>query len=279
MSYFLIWLISFISLIPSLSWAFDYHFDGRFRWDNRYFIDSPTGFKELDNTLELRLGGNGQLTHRENWKLDYEILLDARYSDGPSEQMKFIRNFDVSTFRGWLRLDKDKWRVRVGRQQILFGAGMLFRPLGFFDNRLISSAFPQTIGVDSLRFSYFSNDTTTLQGWLVPAKLNSRFLFGGRWEGLVNNLEAGLTMQYSPVSDLDKLPNIDLELMQVGYHFKGEREIGFWSEGRFDFERDFSSTAIRAEVVFGIDYTFNFGEGLHILMEYFLSTKDQKNLQ
>ena len=38
-------------------------------------------------------------------------------------------------------------------------------------------------------------------------------------------------------TDLDVLPNSDLELVQVGYHFKGEREIGFWSEGRFDFEK------------------------------------------
>lgn len=152
---------------------------------------------------------------------------------------------------------------------------MLFRPLGFFDNRLISSVFPQTVGIDSLRLSYFSSDTTTLQGWLVPAKLNNRVLVGGRLEGLVAGLETGLAIQYSPVTDLNSLPNFDLELVQVGYHFKGEREIGFWSEGRFDFEKSPTSNAFRTEAVFGLDYTFNFGEGLHFLLEYFLSAKEQ----
>ena len=62
-------------------------------------------------------------------------------------------------------------------------------------------------------------------------------------------------------------------MFQIGYHFKGEREIGFWSEGRFDFEKKTNSNALRSEAVFGLDYTFDFGEGLHVLFEYFLSAK------
>ena len=98
--YYSIWLFLFVLFFPMSSWAFDYQFDGRFRWDNRHVIDSPRVFKDFDHALEIRLGGNGQFIHREDWALDYEILVDTRYVDGPSEQARFVQDFDVENKGG-----------------------------------------------------------------------------------------------------------------------------------------------------------------------------------
>lgn len=261
-------------MVPASASGFDYNFDGRLRFDGR-FVDSPDGYRKFDQVSELRLGGNGQFMKGDGWDLDYEILVDTRYASGPAEKAGFIDEFDVEPFRGWVRLDHGDWRLRAGRQQILFGAGALFRPLGFFDNRVIASVFPQTVGVDSVRYSYFPDASTTLQGWVVPARENGRAIAGGRWEGLLGDVETGVVLQYSPVTDLPSIPNYDLDLIQLGYHAKGEYEVGLWNEGRLDVQQlPGSADALRFDTVFGADYTFNVGEGLHVLLEYFLSASE-----
>ena len=258
-----------------VSWALDYEFDGRFRADTRHILDSPKGFSDLDHALELRLGGHGDFLRNKHYVLDYEILVDTIGVKGPSEQVGFTEDFDLEVFRGWARIDTGKWRFRAGRQQILFGSGNLFRPLGFFDNRIISSVFPLTAGVDGFRFSWFQDETTTIQAWAVPAKTEGRVITGGRWESLLAGIETGLAFQYSPSTDLDAIPNFDLEAFQIGYHLKGEYEVGIWSEGRFDFEHRLDGDRLRFETVLGTDYTFELGEGLHVLLEYFLSASEK----
>ena len=62
------------------------------------------------------------------------------------------------------------------------------------------------------------------------------------------------------------------EMAQIGYHFKGEKEVGFWNESRLDIEMQ---SALRFDTVLGTDYTFNLGEGLHILLEYFFTTREK----
>ena len=256
--------------------AFDFNFDGRFRSDARWISDSPSDTGDYDAATEIRLGGYGNFIQNPAWSLDYEILVVNLNAWGAAEQAGFVDDLDTEFFRAWARLSSSSndLELRVGRQQILFGAGALFRPLGFYDNRVISGVFPQTVGVDSFRFTWHSEETTTFQSWLVPAKSVSRMIVGGRWEGLIGELDAGVAFQYKPVSDLRFLSSFDKELTQFGYHIKGEYEVGFWNESRFDFESDLGKTLMRVESVFGSDYTFDVGQGLHVLLEYFISSTE-----
>tara|TARA_B100000686_G_scaffold354043_1_gene462333 strand:+ start:57 stop:1193 length:1137 start_codon:yes stop_codon:yes gene_type:complete len=271
---FLIVFLFALMYSKGFSWAFDYEFDGRVRADTRYIFDSLEGFDDFDNALELRLGGHGDIMRQKSLVLDYEVLVDFRTVMGPSEQVGYAREIDLDVFRGWFRLDGSKWRLRVGRQQILFSTGTLFRPLGFFDSRIISSVFPLASGVDGLRLSWFKDDTTTVQAWAVPTKAEGLVIVGGRWEGLIGKIEAGLAIQYSPKTDLDTIPNFDLEVFQTGYQLKGEFGIGLWMEGRLDLEQHLDGDRARFESVWGTDYTFDFGNGLHVLLEYFLSVSE-----
>ncbi len=257
--------------------AFDYNFNGRLRADTRWISGSPSDTDDYDAATEIRLGGYGNFIQKSAWSLDYEILIDNRNAWGASEQVGFVEDWDVDFFRAWTRLSSgsEDLELRAGRQQILFGAGALFRPLGFYDNRVISGVFPLTVGVDSFRFTWHANETTTLQSWLVPAKSETRMIVGGRWEGLVGGLETGVAFQYKPVSDLRDLANFDKELTQFGYHFKGEYEVGYWNETRFDLESVSGESLFRVDSVFGTDYTFDVGQGLHVLLEYFISSSEK----
>ena len=81
-------------------------------------------------------------------------------------------------------------------------------------------------------------------------------------------------VQYHPVTELDSLASSQLELFQFGYHVKGEYVIGFWNESRLDIEQNRPGKPIRFDTVLGTDYTFNIGQGLHVLFEYFVRVQE-----
>lgn len=267
-------LILIFFCMCSESWAIDAALEGRVKAESFYIFDSPDGFDAVDSDAELRLGFTGNVWKQERLSLDYEISGDAKYVDGPRVQTGFADEFDADFFRAWLRLDRGNVRLRGGRQKILFGAGNIFRPLGFFDTRDISGIVPETKGVDGGRITYFFDETTSVQGWAVPGKRDDHVIIGGRWEALIKEIETGVVMQYHPTTALDDLPQFDQELIQLGFHLKGERTVGYWNESRLDIEQKHGNHPLRFDSVFGVDYTFAIGGGLHVLGEYFISTRE-----
>jgi hypothetical protein len=261
-------------ILPFNSAAFDADFEGRLKAGSQFVFSSPPLHKDFDSELELRLGVLGGLYEKEDWVLDFELSGDAKQADGPSVQSELRQKTDVDFFRAWLRLDNGKFKIRGGRQKILFGSGTIFRPLGLFDTRDVTGVVPETRGVDGVRVTEFLSETALMEGWLVPAKKGSAMVFGIRGEMLLENIEVGAVVQYHPESDLENLPGFNQEMVQIGYHFKGEREFGFWNESRLDIEMN-PSAPIQFDTVLGTDYTFNVGEGLHVLVEYFLTTRQR----
>ena len=260
--------------LNSFSWAFDTSYEGRYVAGSLFFFDSPPFHKDFDSELELRAGLLGTLMEKDEWILDYELSADIRQVDGPSVQSRLQPETDPDFFRAWIRLDNGSFKVRGGRQKILFGAGAIYRPLGFFDTRIVTGVVPQTEGVDSVRFTQFQSDTSLLEGWVVPAKIDGAMMVGLRGEMMFEGTEVGAVLQYHPKTDLEDLPGFKQEMTQVGYHIKGEKKIGFWNESRLDIELK-PSSPLRFDTVFGADYTFDVGEGLHFLVEYFLTTQQK----
>ena len=252
--------------------GFDGELEGRFLSGSSYVIDSPSGFKDFDSEVEIRLGLLGNAWEGETWQLDYEISADANQGDGPSVQSGLRQETKIDFFRAWLRLDRGDFKLRGGRQKILFGAGAIYRPLGFFDTRNVTGVFPQTRGVDGFRATWFPSSSSLLESWLLPAKKEGALIAGLRGEALIKDIEAGWVIQYHPKSDVKDLTDYKQEMVQIGYHFKGEKEVGFWNESRLDIEMQ---SALRFDTVLGTDYTFNLGEGLHILLEYFFTTREK----
>ena len=263
-SFLLVWM-------PSYLWAFDWHYEGRFRASSQVLFDPPPpGLNRFDHEIEFRNGLIGTLFEKDEHIFDYEVVGDLLYTGGIREQVGLVEEYDAELFRGWIRYENGDFKIRGGRQQILFGASTLFRPLGFFDTRIISGIIPLTRGVDGLRSTYFTSSTSSVQGWAVPAKTGNRVIAGLRGEANFGPIEAGAVVQYHPKTDLPFLADFNIEMVQVGYHLKGEHVIGFWNESRLDIQQDRSGDPLRFDTVIGIDYTFDVGQGLHVLLEYFL---------
>lgn len=112
---------------------------------------------------------------------------------------------------------------------------------------------------------------------MVPGNKDGNVITGLRWEGLVGGMETGAVLQYHPQTDLDDLPDFSQESTQLGYYLKGEYEIGYWNESRLDVERVNGQHSLRFDTVLGVDYTFDIGEGLHVLAEYFVTTRGENS--
>ena len=258
---------------PHFVEGFDSSFEGRAVLGSSYVFDTPSDLNDFDSEAEIRIGVLGNVWANEDWEFDYELSADAKQAKGPSVQSHLRQETDIDFFRAWLRLDNGEFKLRGGRQKILFGAGAIYRPLGFFDTRNVTGVFPQTRGVDGFRSTWFLSSSSFLESWLVPAKKNDAIIFGIRGEALIEDIEVGLVTQYHPRSDLKDLTDFNQEMFQFGYHLKGEKEFGFWNESRLDIEMQ---SSIRFDTVIGTDYTFDLGEGMHVLLEYFFTTRQNK---
>lgn len=263
-------------LIPTHLWAFDWRYEGRFRASSQVLFDPPPGFSHFDNEVELRNGLVGNLFEKDGHIFDYEVVGDLLYTGGIREESGLVEEYDARFFRAWIRYEKDDFKIRGGRQQILFGASTLFRPLGFFDTRVISGIIPLTRGVDGVRSTYFPSSTSLVQGWAVPGQRGNHAIVGLRGEGNYGPIEAGAVFQYHPATDLNFLADFNLEMIQMGYHLKGEKIIGYWNESRLDIQQDQPGDPLRFDTVLGADYTFDIGQGLHVLVEYFLRTQEKE---
>ena len=260
---------------PIHLWAFEWHYEGRFRVSSQILFDPPPAdLSRFDHEVELRNGLVGTLFEKDGHVFDYEVVGDLIYTGGIREEVGLVEEYDVELFRGWIRYEKGNFRIRGGRQQILFGAATLFRPLGFFDTRNVSGIIPLTRGVDGLRSTYFLSSTSSVEGWIVSAKEGNRAILGIRGEANFGPIEAGVVFQYQPEADLPFLADFNIEMVRVGYHLKGEHVVGYWNESRLDIQQDQPGNPLRFDTVFGVDYTFDVGQGLHVLLEYSLRAQE-----
>ena len=276
MNFFILIVSLFLFFIPfNPVSAFDIDYDGYIKTGSQYIFDSPPMHKDFDSELNAHVGLEGNILKKNEWALDYEIESEASQVDGPSVQSGLRSETDVGLHRAWLRLSNDSLQFRGGRQEILFGDGVMFQPLGLFDTRDISGVIPKAHGVDSIRATWFLSDVSFLETWLVPAKKGTALISGIRADLLLGEIETGVVLQYHPKSDLDDFSGYKQEMIQIGYHLKGEHEVGFWNESRLDIEME-PSSPVQFDTVLGIDYTFEVGKGLHVLVEYFFTTRQQE---
>lgn len=269
-------ILAFLLGLPEDVHAFENKFEGRIWGSGQYYFGVPGAYKDVERDTQFRLSALGNALQKDEWKLDYELTGDARSVDGPSVQTRFNKDFDADFFRAWFRLGNDKFKLVGGRQKILFGAGSLFRPLGFFDTRNIAGIVPLTRGMDGVLSNYFFDETTLVEGWAVPAKKDDKVIVGFRGERLFEGWETGIVFQYHPPTDQVDLPNFNLDLTQAGFHIKGEHVAGFWNESRLDIEQKAGKRPLKFDSVLGADYTFSLGAGLHVLGEYFVSVREKE---
>jgi hypothetical protein len=217
--------------------------------------------------------------------LDAELSLNTLLS---SEEVDGDRYYDLEPYRLWLRYGTSQLEVRAGLQKINFGSATLLRPLMWFDRLDPRDPLQLTEGVYGLLFRYYflnnsnlwlwglyGNDDT--KGWeLIPSDPHKPE-FGGRLQIPVPAGETALSFHHRK-ADLEEglfglipLGDGPISENRIGVDGKWDIGAGIWFEGAL-IHKGVDPPGYRYLTLadFGIDYTFNLGNGLTALMEYFI---------
>jgi hypothetical protein len=120
----------------------------------------------------------------------------------------------------------------------------------------------------------YGNDKT--RGWDIFVSEKNRPEFGGRLQVPLFTGEIAATYHHRTINLKRNLPEFDTTSYppvaenRVGLDGKWDIEVGFWLEGVL-IHRDlnYDQLSYQHQTSVGVDYTFDIGNGLHAIVEYF----------
>ncbi len=202
-------------------------------------------------------------------------------------------DFDISSYRFWVRRSTDKLEIRFGLQKITFGTARLFRPLMWFDKLDPRDPLQLTEGVWGIRVRRDCTNNANAwiwgllwnnepRGWdLIPTKKNN-IEFGGRVQVPVWKGEIGFSGHNRIISRSDLPSYLEISTMpkatpEVRAAIDGffDIGIGLWFESSIvhaDYGVDFPNW--QSMLTIGTDYTFAIGNGLTVTGEHFIYSQD-----
>ncbi|MBT3290578.1 MAG: hypothetical protein HN380_24755 [Victivallales bacterium] len=226
---------------------------------------------------------------------DYEIGMEAalaaswfgRYDGGEVADSEA----DAELYRLWVRFASPQLELRAGLQKISFGPATLLRPLKWFDTLDPRDPLGLTDGVYGLlgRYYFLNNaniwlwglyGNDELRGWETIPTDEHDIEFGGRVQWPVGSGEAGLSYHRrradpggSWLHALHPEQGSYTE-QRIGIDGKWDVGVGLWFEGMVT-RQDLDVLEPRYERLFtvGMDYTFDIGNGPHVLCEQLVSSQ------
>ncbi|MEO0068352.1 MAG: hypothetical protein ABIK23_04390 [candidate division WOR-3 bacterium] len=179
---------------------------------------------------------------------------------------------DLSLYRAFVRFLAGGHEVRAGLQQINFGAGMMLRPLRWFDRLDPRDPLQTTSGVYGLLYRYYLNNNSiwlwSLIGNSEPkgAELTPTAKWqpeaGGRLELALPRGEIGLCFHHRKTELFDSAKTVVPE-NKIGLDGRWDIGIGLWFEGMVLSQQN----RWQKQVLLGSDYTFAIGNGLTLVFE------------
>lgn len=225
---------------------------------------------------------------------DLDILLNAWAAFGNAEDAE---DADLELYRLTFRVVTPQTETRVGLQKINFGPAFLLRPLMWFDSLDPRDPLQLTEGVYALRFRYVAMNNANLSLWglygndepkgyeILPSE-EERPEFGGRLQCPVAGGELAFTYHNREVNGAI-FYMADFTENRFALDGKWDVEIGLWFEAVFQHQdhHDFFIAALpdvddtpdaggmrppkwSKIMTIGADYTFDIGNGLHVLCEH-----------
>lgn len=199
----------------------------------------------------------------------------------------------VKLYRGQARFSSTRFEARLGLQKISFGSAAFLRPLMWFDRLDPRDPLQLTDGVYGLllRFYFLTNANIWLwglygnkdpKGWELLPTATRRPEFGGRLQTPLPKGELAFSYHHrkvkfetergwSPAWASSAIPE-----NRFGFDGKWDLGVGIWFEAAFIRQEDDRLPSPRQRsFVIGLDYTFDIGNGLHALAEYFEYTSAQ----
>lgn len=229
-------------------------------------ISTYTGENLVDGEISLNIFGSGQYTH--------------------SSDSIFFQN-DLSAYRMWLRLSGSQYEVRIGLQKINFGSAMLLRPLMWFDSIDPRDPLQLTDGVYGILARYYFLNNANIwiwglygndqqRGWEIFISDRHKPEFGGRIQLPLLSGEFALTYHRRLLNISNQFPEnyfpkqSNIVENRIGIDGKWDVEIGLWFEAVLSHRNlEFKPLSYQRLTNIGADYTFDIGNGLGIITEYF----------
>ncbi len=195
---------------------------------------------------------------------------------------------DLDLYRLWARFTTGQSELRIGLQRISFGPAFLIRPLMWFDRIDPRDPLQLTAGVYALTGRYhFLNGVSVWgwglagndepKGWEILPSTKDDLEYGGRVQAPLLEGQMGLSANRRTV-DASNLPgpqtnaNVS-EYPETRFALDGRWDIGvgLWFEGVLIHSDDLQiADRNQRNLTLGGDYTFAWGNGLHVLAEHFI---------
>ncbi len=189
----------------------------------------------------------------------------------------------IKPYRAWLRLASDEFELRAGLQRISFGSATLFRSLMWFDKIDPRDPLQLTDGVYSLlaRYYFLNNANIWLwglygnddpKGWELVPTAKHTVEYGGRVQTPLLTGEAGFSYHRRQADFSGLPPPAHASAPEDRYALDGKWDIGIgaWFEAVLvHAQTDYPGMAYQRQLTLGADYTFDVGNGLTALTEYF----------
>ena len=230
----------------------------------------------------------------DGYEFNAEAAANARWSSRFHGSDQLENTLKIDPYRLWMRFASPQYEVRAGLQKINFGSATLLRPLMWFDSVDPRDPLQLTDGVYGLlgRY-YFKNNANvwgwalygndSLKGWETSPSDKRSIEFGGRAQLPVASGEMGLSFHqrraepkngsvggYSPVQG-------KFQEQRFGLDGKWDLGVGLWFEGTLTHrEINPSERSYQRLLTLGMDYTFDIGNGPHLLFEQFVQDEAQQ---
>lgn len=201
---------------------------------------------------------------------------------------------DIDPYRLSLRVAGAQYETRAGLQKINFGSATLLRPLMWFDTIDPRDPLQITDGVYGLlgRYYFLNNanlwawvlyENDHVKGWEVLPSDDQEVEFGGRVQLPVPVGEIGLSYHHrrgDPNGEfLSKLfpRQGKFKEQRIGLDGKWDVGVGLWFEGTLTHQDlDAPLPHWQRMLTVGMDYTFDIGNGPHLLFEQFMGAASNK---
>jgi hypothetical protein len=202
-----------------------------------------------------------------------------------------VPSYDASAklYRAWIRIASERLEFRAGLQKLNFGSATIFRPLMWFDKVDPRDPLQLTDGVYGALARYYFLDNANLwlwglygntetKGWEFVPTTEKSFEYGVRAQIAAWTGELGATYHHR-VADFTKLLTNSLYAMDARtpedrFALDGKWNIGIgtWFEAAMTHTHtDIPGRKYQRQWTLGADYTFDIGNGLNALTEYFRS--------
>lgn len=221
----------------------------------------------------------------EDWELSVEAALNIYGFDTFGETGGTGGDFDTDMYRLWGRLASPQLEIRAGLQKISFGPAVLLRPLMWFDSIDPRDPLELTRGVYTLLARYYFLNNANIwvwglygndrpRGWGIFPSSEDDLEYGGRVQVPFRSGEMAFSYHHRTVeaegSPLEAYSPEKGRFKEDSFGLDGQWDIGIglWFEASLT-RRDIDAPSRRylRMITLGGDYTFDIGNGLHLLAE------------